>query len=239
MPKITREKFKTFEDVFDQFTLRNIFRLVSQNHFEEDTLSPVSIGKEANIFSAIKGDAKVAVKIHRLETSDFNRMYFYIKDDPRFSHLKRKRREIIFAWAQREYRNLLAARDAGVSVPLPITFMKNIIVMEFIGDVAAAPKLKDKPPKTPAGFFRETVTNISRFYARGFVHGDLSKFNILNFRERPVFIDFSHATPSRNPHFEELLERDVKNTCDYFRKLGMRVTDGKVLAQVRSKTLLK
>ncbi len=237
MAKITREKFKTFENVFDQFTIRNIFKLVSQNHFEEDTMSPVSIGKEANIFSAItkNNGRKIIIKIHRLETSDFTKMYFYIKDDPRFSHLKRKRREIIFAWAQREYRNLLAAREAQVRVPLPITFLKNIIVMEFIGDEQAAPKLKDKTPKNPEKFFKEIVASLRKFYKKGYVHGDLSKFNILNDNEKPVIIDFSHATQAKNPHFEGLLERDVKNTADYFRKLGMKINDENVLETIRKK----
>lgn len=234
MPKITREKFRTFENVFDQFTLRNIFKLSSQNHFEEDSLSPVSIGKEANIFSAIKGDKKVIIKIHRLETSDFNNMYYYIRNDPRFAALKKRRREIIFAWAQREYRNLLAAREVNVRAPLPITFMKNIIVMEFIGDKDVAPKLKDKIPENPEKFFDDIINNIKKFYKKGFVHGDLSKFNILNYREKPVFIDFSQATLPKNPNFNELLERDVKNTADFFRKLGMKISDEKVLKQIKS-----
>lgn len=233
MPKITREKFRTFQDVFDRFTIRNIFKLVSQNHFDEDTLSPVSIGKEANIFSAIKGNSKVILKIHRLETSDFNRMYYYIKDDPRFAHVSKKRREIIFAWSQREYRNLLAAREAGLRIPLPITFLKNIIVMEFIGNESPAPMLKDRNPENPEKFFKDVVENIKKYYRKGYVHGDLSKFNILNHNNKPVLIDFSHGTPKRNPNFEELLERDVKNTSDYFRKRGMKIKDENVLKQIR------
>ena len=77
MAKITKEKFKTYGNVFDQFTMRNIFKLASQGHFE-DIMSPISIGKEANIFSAIKKDkTKVILKIYRLENCDFNIMYSY------------------------------------------------------------------------------------------------------------------------------------------------------------------
>ena len=235
MPKITREKFRTFENVFDRFTIRNLFKLSSQNHFEEDSLSPVSIGKEANIFSARQGDKKVIIKIHRLETSDFNKMLEYIRNDPRFANLKKGRREIIFAWSQREYRNLLAARQAGVSVPLPITFMKNILIMEFIGDEQPARKLKDTVPKNPEKFWKEIVLNMRKFYKKGFVHGDLSKFNILNYHDHPVLIDFSHATLAKNQNFEELLERDVKHTAEFFRRLGVRIDDAKVLKEIRKK----
>ena len=39
--------------------------------------------------------------------------------------------------------------------------------------------------------------------------------------EKPVFIDFSQATPTDSPNAEELLERDVENICRYFKKLGL------------------
>ncbi|PIN69194.1 serine protein kinase RIO, partial [Candidatus Woesearchaeota archaeon CG11_big_fil_rev_8_21_14_0_20_43_8] len=74
-----KEKFKTYGDVFDNFTNRVLFKLMSQEHFEEDTLSPISIGKEANVFSAKTKDGEfVVVKIYRLETCDFTRMFEYI-----------------------------------------------------------------------------------------------------------------------------------------------------------------
>ncbi|MBU0461079.1 MAG: serine protein kinase RIO, partial [Nanoarchaeota archaeon] len=66
MAKTVREKFKTYGNVFDQFTIRNLFELSSKGYFEE-MKSPISIGKEANIFSAEKQDGtKIIVKIYRL-----------------------------------------------------------------------------------------------------------------------------------------------------------------------------
>ncbi|MCH7754978.1 hypothetical protein IH970_07625 [candidate division KSB1 bacterium] len=128
MAKKFRERFKTEENVFDQFTIRNLFVLSSKDFFEDGSLSPLSIGKEANVFTADRGKEKVIIKIYRLETSDFKKMYDYIKVDPRYENLAKKHRAIIFAWSQREYRNLMAAREAMVRAPLPITFMKNILV---------------------------------------------------------------------------------------------------------------
>ena len=79
MGKITREKFKTYGNVFDEFTNRNLFKLATQGHFEE-LESTVSIGKEANIFTARTKDGELKiVKIYRLENCDFNKMYDYIK----------------------------------------------------------------------------------------------------------------------------------------------------------------
>ncbi|MBN2453982.1 serine protein kinase RIO [Candidatus Woesearchaeota archaeon] len=228
MPRHMKEKFKTFGDVFDRFTERNLFVLSSKGYFEEDTLSPISIGKEGNVFSAKRGDGSVVVKIYRLETCDFGKMYSYIRPDPRYADLKGKRREIIFAWAQREYRNLLAAREAGVKAPIPIAIMKNILIMEFIGDENPAPKLKDAIPKNKKKFFDEVVKNMQKFYKAGFAHGDLSSFNILNHNESPVFIDFSQAMPLKAPNSDEMIERDCRNIATYFSKLGVKADEEKL-----------
>ena len=93
MPTKAREKFKTQHNVFDEFTNRTIFKLISEGYFE-GLESPISIGKEANIFSAKRKDkSRVMVKIYRLEACDFNRMYDYIKEDPRYIDLKGKKRK--------------------------------------------------------------------------------------------------------------------------------------------------
>lgn len=232
MPRPTQERFKTFGDVFDNFTTRNLFNLGEL--FDWETMSPISIGKEANVFSAVGRDGKVAVKIYRLETCDFNRMYDYIKSDSRYIDLKNKRREVIFAWCQREYRNLFVAREANVKAPVPIKFLKNILVMEFIGNGGAAPKIKDMLPKSPEQFFEKTLSSVKNFYKAGYVHGDLSKFNILNFQEQPVFIDFSQATSIKNPNAWEWLKRDVKNVCDFFKKLGVKAEEERILKEITS-----
>ncbi len=226
------EKFRTYANVFDAHTLKNLFKLSSQGHFEE-LLSPLCVGKEANVFSAVKKDgSKVCIKIYRLETCDFNRMYDYMKSDPRFK-MKRSKRHIIFLWAQREFRNLLKARDTNIKVPTPYALRDNILIMELIGKDQASPQLKDKYPKDPKKFFEETKKYIRRLYKKNMVHGDLSSFNILNKDEKPIFIDFSQATILDNPNAEEWLRRDVKNICKFFAKLGIDSDIDKVLAAIR------
>lgn len=227
MPKKSREKFKTMHGVFDDFTNRTVYKLISQGHLD-GLIGPISIGKEANVFSGRKGAEKVAVKIHRLETSDFNRMYDYIKYDPRFNGLKKNKRKVIFSWAQREYRNLLNARNANVRAPKPITVENNVVVMEFIGNENPAPRLKNKAPKNKKVFFNEIINNMKRLHKSGFVHSDLSAFNILNFEERPVLIDFSQCTPMENPNAGEYLQRDIKNVVNFFKKIGLKIDEEKI-----------
>jgi RIO kinase 1 len=228
MSKITREKFKTYGNVFDEFTLRNLFKLSSQGYFE-DLLSPIALGKESNVFSAIRKDGKkVIVKIYRLENCDFNKMYQYIKADNRYSNISRSRRNVVFAWTQREFRNLHKARDLGVNVPVPLHFMYNILIEEFIGDNDAAPRLKDSIPKNPKDFFKRLMNEMKKMHKGDFVHGDLSSFNILNWREKPVIIDFSQATEKKSSNFDELFKRDVSNIYSFFKKIKYNVTEEEI-----------
>src|SRR3989338_9618111 len=146
-----QERFKTYKGVFDEFTMRNLFELESRGAFEE-LLSPLKVGKESNVFIAQKGKSKRIVKIYRLQNCDFNRMFYYIRQDPRYEFLKHHRRQIIFAWAQREFRNLRYAEEANVNAPTPIAFKDNIIIEEFIGGKEPAPPLKDAHPQKPLEF---------------------------------------------------------------------------------------
>ncbi|MBS3096004.1 serine protein kinase RIO [Candidatus Woesearchaeota archaeon] len=231
-----KEDFKTWGDVFDQFTQRTVYRLITQGHFE-GLESPISIGKESNVFSALRKDGtRVMVKIYRLETCDFNRMYDYIKDDPRYTKFRKGKRNIVFAWVQREYRNLLKARQANVSVPTPLTFSKHVLVLEFIGDNdVIAPKLKDALPKSPKDFFNKIIGNMKKLHKAGLVHADLSAFNILNYNEKPVFIDFSQCTTLESSRAEYYLERDTRNICNFFMKIGLKVDESKVKKEITGK----
>jgi len=232
MGTVQKEKYKTLKNVFDLFTEKNIFKLISQGYID-GLYSPLSIGKESNVFTAKKdGEIRIA-KIYRLQTCDFNRMYDYIKADPRYSGLSSKRRDVIFAWAHREYRNLLKAREAEVRVPTPYAVLQNILIMEFIGDEQAARKLKDSPPEDPEEFFKEIVEQMRRLYKAGLVHADLSGFNILNYHEKPVLIDMSQTTPLDDPNVEQFLKRDVHNICKLFQKFGVKSDEEKVLKMIK------
>ncbi len=218
-----KEEWKVYKNVFSEFSLRNLFKLSTEGHFEE-LESPVSIGKEANIFSARTKEGKsVIIKIYRLENCNFNKMYEYIASDPRYISIKRQKRSIVFAWTQREFKNLMIAREA-IRVPTPITFKGNIIVMEMMGE--PAPMLKDRHPKDSEEFLRKIMRDIRRLKDKGLIHGDLSEFNILNDKEDPVFIDFSQSTLKDTPQAEELYQRDVSNIRRFFKKiLGEDKTD--------------
>lgn len=213
----SREAWKTYGNVFDNFTLRNLEKLMSSGYFEELTTS-IALGKEANVFGAETKDGVVAVKIYRLENCNFNKMYEYISQDPRYLDLKGQRRKIIFAWTQREYRNLLKAREV-IRVPTPIAFKDNIVVMERIMDGDnIAPQLKNVDFDNYELIFDQIIDMIKKLFGIGLVHGDLSEYNILVEGNDPVFIDLSQGTAIDAPNAPELLRRDIEVLCKFFAK---------------------
>ena len=229
MRKSYRESFKTMHNVFDDFTDRTIYSFITRGIID-GLESPLSMGKESNVFTASSHGQRLAVKIYRLQTADFNRMYEYIRSDPRFHSLRKQRRKVIFAWCQREYKNLLVARKHGVRVPTPKAFKNNVLIMNLEG--APAPKLKDQHPKNPEEFCKKIIHEMKLLYNAKLVHGDLLAYNILNDEETPVLIDLSHSTPIDSPSSTTYLKRDCKNVTAYFKKRGVNITEEEMYEEV-------
>ena len=234
----SRGEWKIRANVFDPFTERTLFQLAGKGFFG-DLESPVALGKEANVFSASagresEGKEKIIVKIYRLENSNFKKMYEYLQQDPRYMHAKPAKRDVILSWCQREYRNLMLARES-INVPTPIGYKNNVLVLSFIGDAInaiPAPQLKDSAPTNPETFCKAVLERIAILWKHGLVHGDLSAFNILNDGDQPVFIDFSQSSPTSAPNAKELLRRDLTNLAAYFKKHGVKLDVEKEMEKV-------
>ena len=233
----SREEWKIYGNVFDKFTVNVLRKLEARKLFAE-LASAIAMGKEANIFTATprKGKDQVIVKIYRLENCNFKKMYDYLKHDPRYMHTKPSKRFVVFAWCQREYRNLLAAKEAGLDCPTPLAFKDNVLVMSLVGEKGLpAKQLKDLAPNNPERFAKLVLKDVKKLWKKGLVHGDLSSFNILLHKQKPWFIDFSQSSPTNAPNAKELLERDLKNVESYFKKVGvdldMKKEQDKILSQ--------
>jgi RIO kinase 1 len=220
----TRDKFKVYEGVFDNITFKALYKLYPK--YFDSLKGPISTGKEADVYLAEKGKGLVALKIYRIIARMYKGIAKYIKDDPRFKSLLSNPRQIVFEWTKKEYKNLLRAKSAGVRVPEPIGFNKNVLVMEFIGTKnIPAPLARNSPPKNPVKWRDLTYSWIKGLWNdKNMVHGDLSEWNILNFNGKPVFIDISQAVLKSHPLSIKLLKRDVANISNWFDKLG--VDDG-------------
>ncbi len=216
---MSKAKFIAYENVFDESTLRALHKMSGQGLFD-NIGSPISTGKESNVFTVQKGKTFRVVKIYRT-AAGFKKMYEYMKPDPRFAGVKGTKLSIIYAWARKEYQNLLRVRDLKVNAPVPYAVHKNVLLMSFVD----APLLLHKRPKKPKEFYEKLVKEVKKVYSAKLVHTDISEYNILNDKEKPVLIDFSHAVDLRYPNVKRLLKRDVRNMVRYFSKLELKLDE--------------
>jgi RIO kinase 1 len=152
-------------------------------------------------------------------------MFKYIEGDHRFKGVRHDTRSLIFAWAQKEFRNLEQAFRAKVNVPKPLAVKNNVLVMEFIGKggVSAA-SLKEQVPAYPEKAYRAILANVERLYSRAdLVHGDLSEYNVMMWKGKPVLFDMSQSVPTSHPLAKFLLERDLVNVNKFFSRFGVKV----------------
>jgi len=229
---------KIFGKIFDSQTIKAIHVLATKELF--DVLEHIiSTGKEAHVFVATDASKNNrAVKIFKKETSDFKRMQDYIVDDRRFKNLKKDRRNLVFAWAKKEYKNLMIANKAGLSVPVPLGFKENVIVMEFIGkNYKQAPQLKEikATKKELENYLEQVIDFIAGLYNAGLVHADLSEYNILVKDKKLVAIDFGQAVLLNHPNAREFFERDVNNIVKFFSKSGLKISFEELYEKVKLK----
>ncbi len=216
----------TLEEVFDQATLMVIYQFLNSGVLYE-VHGVVNAGKEARVYWGKNKEGKdLAVKIYLTASAEFRKgMLKYIEGDYRFKGVKHDTRSLIFAWAQKEFRNLEQASRAKVRVPKPIAVKNNVLVMEFIGKNGVnAPSLKEQAPSDPEKVYEILLTYLERLYRKAdLVHGDLSEYNIMMWKGKPVIFDVAQAVPTSHPMAEFFLRRDIANVNRFFSRLGVKV----------------
>jgi RIO kinase 1 len=220
------EFFKVRNDVFDGETLMTISKLKDKKIIKR-IVREISVGKEANVFLGKDfEDNDICVKIYRIKTSEFKNMDKYLFGDPRFGNIRRNKRHIIFAWAQKEFSNLLTLTEHGVRVPYPIKVIKNVLVMEFLGENGEPfPKLKDNWD-VANNFCEVLYENLKKMWAAKIIHADLSEYNILvDNNGLPIIIDLGTGVFYKHPLAMEFLQNDIRKVCKIFKRLGFDKTE--------------
>jgi len=220
------EEYEVLEEVFDRSTLMVIYDFLNKGAISE-IHGVVKAGKESRVYwGKDEQGNELAIKIYLTVSAEFRKgMLKYIEGDPRFKGVRHDTRSLIFAWAQKEFKNLQQATAAGVRVPKPIAVENNVLIMEFIGkNGVSAPAMKEQRPKNPEKTYEILLDSLRRLYSKAeLVHGDLSEYNIMTWRERPVLFDMSQAVPLSHPMADFLLHRDLTNLNRYFSRLGVKV----------------
>src|SRR3989338_5861598 len=219
------ETRRIFAQVFDKSTIETLHALASRGYFKTVEFV-ISTGKEAHVFRAVDSSGSFrAIKIYKIETSDFRKMSKYIEGDPRFKRIKQTKRDLVFAWTRKEFKNLELLNSAGVSVPLPIAFKNNVLIMEFIGKKGEAAKIVKEDSVPAEKFFDFAVGALAKMlFNAELVHSYFSEYNIMNNSGKLVVIDCAQAVLSSHPFSKEFWQRDLKNTANYVSKQGMKKT---------------
>jgi len=238
MKRKDSDTLKVKENVFDTATLKTLYTLSSKGMIKAMGGS-ISTGKEANVFLADGEEGEIAVKIYRISSSTFRAMEDYIVSDPRFTNIRHTKRDIIFAWTRKEFRNLTRARNAGVRVPAPITTERNILLMGFLGEKGIPyPLLKDIAlVNEEAQRIFDTILEYMRalYQDASLVHADLSEYNIMvNPHDMsPIFIDMGQSVTLEHPHADDFLRRDIQNIVRYFKRFKVVAVPDEVYSFIR------
>jgi len=242
--KMLKQRFTIEEGVFDAKTRITLYEFMNKGIISCLDY-PIATGKEADVYRATAGFGLkdnvdfVAAKIFRVETSNFLRMQDYIYTDPRFLKVKRVKREVVYAWAKKEFKNLNICSEARVPAPKPYAFSRNVLLMEFLGEEGIPDSsLAQIGSERPEEDCETLLGYVKRLYQHGFVHADLSEYNVLlhGYPDYKLYlIDLGQGVLTEHPKAEEFLARDVANVLRYFKKYGVKRDFAEVLEWVKKK----
>ena len=211
---------RVFDAVFDRSTLLAIHKLMEKGDIETINY-PIARGKEAHVFHATSSNGPVAVKIFHTTNAVFKGLAKYIDGDPRFEGLSGRHRKLVNIWVKKEFRNLRRLRKHGIRSPMPISYHKNVLIMELIGDKEASLRLRDVSIDEPYEVFLDLLEMTAVSWQKAnLVHADLSEYNILWYDGEPWIIDVGQGVTNQHPHAEEFLVRDVTRLVKWINKQG-------------------
>ncbi len=97
--------------------------------------------------------------------------------------------------------------------------------MQYIGNKAGpAPLLRQVTLDDPEEVYSTLIEYIRLTYQEAkLVHADLSEYNILYYRKKPVIIDVGQAVLTEHVNAKDFLLRDIENVNRYFRGLEVNI----------------
>ncbi len=174
--------------------------------------APLGVGKESDVYE-VRSYKPLALKFHREGYTEFrevNREREYTADHEHVSWMYTARKA-----AEREYETLEALYPT-VSVPQPIDHNRHAVIMERIGGVELdRAKLTDQQVLPVLDLILEEMATA---YREGYVHADMSEYNIFIAEDGVTIFDWPQAVPTDHENSDDLLRRDVENTVGYFKR---------------------
>ena len=101
--------------------------------------------------------------------------------------------------------------------------------MTFIGSKGvSAPHLNEASNIDYPETYQKILDNLTIMVSKSkLIHGDLSPYNILLFRDEPYFIDVSQTVLFDHPLVSKLLMRDIENLNKFFSSRGFTIVPSK------------
>ena len=216
---------KVINEVLDKPTVFALYDLIKSKIISYVN-GVVKAGKESVLFWAVgENETDLALKVYLVSTSNFKKRAQYIEGDPRFSRIKKGTKNLVYLWAQKEFRNLSLCYDKGIPVVKPIHISKNILVMEFVGKngVPAKTLLESKIDMKD---YHSAISLLGRLYKEAsLVHGDFSEYNIFKTEDGLVLFDLGSAVNLNHPNAINFLKRDINNISKFFANRGLTVAN--------------
>ncbi|PSP45398.1 serine/threonine protein phosphatase, partial [Halobacteriales archaeon QH_6_66_25] len=103
-----------------------------------------------------------------------------------------------------------------VSVPQPIDHNRHAIIMERVDGVELARSKLEDGQVVPV--LDLILAEVAAAYDEGYVHADMSEYNVFVNSEGVTVFDWPQAVPVDHENSDDLLERDVENTVGYFQR---------------------
>jgi len=182
--------------------------------------SPLGVGKESDVYE-VRSYKPLALKFHREGYTNFRevmkeREYTADREHVSWQYTARKA-------AEREY-EALETLYPDVTVPRPVDQNRHAIVMEKIDGVELSrTKLEDEQV---VPILDLTLAELATAYDEGFVHADMSEYNLFVTEAGVTLFDWPQAVPTDHENADELLTRDVENLVGYFQRKYPRLTAG-------------
>ncbi len=197
----------------------------------DEVIRPLMSGKEAVVYvvrcgteircakvykEAAKRSFKQAVQYQEGRKGRNSRRSRAIEKGSKFGRDQQEK-----AWHNAEVEALYTFAAAGIRVPEPFGCFDGVLIMEMIVDDngQVAPRLNDVSMSAEQAIEDHDMLmhSIMKMLCVGFVHGDLSEFNVLVDPYGPVIIDLPQVVDAAaNNHAEWMMARDVENITSYY-----------------------
>ncbi|WP_247006674.1 serine/threonine-protein kinase RIO2 [Halorientalis litorea] len=204
-------QYQGFKLTFEGYDALALHSLIERETIEEFG-APLGVGKESDVYE-VRSYKPFALKYHREGYTNFRevmkeRDYTADRDHVSWQYTARKA-------AEREY-DALESLYPDVSVPRPVDQNRHAIVMERVeGTELGRTKLE---PEQVVPILDLILAELRTAYEAGYVHADMSEYNVFVTREGVTVFDWPQAVPTDHENADEFLARDVENLVSYFQR---------------------